>query len=33
LRAWRLVFRTALLWSAAALVIGFVLHLMGAGHA
>jgi adenosylcobinamide-phosphate synthase len=33
LRAWRLVFRTALLWSAAALVLGIVLHLLGAGHA
>jgi adenosylcobinamide-phosphate synthase len=28
LRAWRLVFRTALLWSAAALVIGTVFHLI-----
>jgi adenosylcobinamide-phosphate synthase len=33
LRAWRLVFRTALLWSAAALVFGLMLHLSGAGHA
>jgi adenosylcobinamide-phosphate synthase len=33
LRAWRLVFHTALLWTAAALALGAVLHLSGAPHA
>jgi len=33
LRAWRLVFHTALLWSACALALGAILHLTGALHA
>jgi adenosylcobinamide-phosphate synthase len=33
LRAWRLVFHTALLWAACALAIGAVLQLTGAQHA
>ncbi|MGJ7918872.1 CobD/CbiB family cobalamin biosynthesis protein [Massilia sp. LXY-6] len=32
-RAWRLVFRTALLWTAIALALGTFLHLSGAPHA
>jgi adenosylcobinamide-phosphate synthase len=33
LRAWRLVFRTTLLWAGAALGLGLILHLMGVRHA
>ena len=33
LRAWRLVFRTALLWAACTLAFGAILHLTGAHHA
>ena len=33
LRAWRLVFHTALLWAACALALGAVLHLTGVLHA
>jgi adenosylcobinamide-phosphate synthase len=33
LRAWRLVFHTTLLWAAAALCLGAILHLTGVRHA